>query len=361
MNAPSSTSRVYRVWIYGIIAVILIAGGIWWISRPAPHFRAAPKKSSAVLPQVIGFYKNSGTGSTQAYTAHAAQMSTLSPVWFSAEPTGTIQSHGVEASLVRAAHAHQVKVVPLVTNAQGSSQVLMDAATRARAVDQLMQLVKQDNLDGINVDFEMLNAASRPDLSDFIAQLGDALHQDHKVLGVSVFPLVGVPYSVNGAYDYHDLARSANYLVIMAYDQHYSGGTAGPVAPYNWVQQNVQAALKDAPADRLVLGVGLYGYDWVDNNQPGPAPTIPDNQAAALAQKYGATIHYLPKISQNYFVYHTANGVKHIVYYMGNRSAAQRIALAQKNHLAGIAIWRLGYEKPGFWQLLPATQFQHGR
>lgn len=355
-------SNAWRQWIrnhqglsMGLAAVILLI--LIWVIWP--HRNDGPFNPSGTSQglQVVGFYENKTPGSANpsslvSFQSHWRQLNSISPHWFQVNPDGSVTDLGYDAALVNWARQHHVSVVPLVTNGQGLTDVLWTHATRQLAAKNLDHLMQQDHLDGVNVDFELLNPDSRHDLSRFVADVSSYTKPHHKTLAVSVFPLVGLPSSVNGADDYAALAKSANYLVIMAYDHHYSGGPPGPVAPWGWVEDNIKAALKEAPASHLMLAIGMYGYDWVDNGQPGSANTVPDFRAQQLANQYGATIHYISDISQNEFRY-TTGGTPHIVYYMGDRSAKARVALAARYHLAGVALWRLGYEEPGFWSVIP--------
>jgi spore germination protein YaaH len=266
---------------------------------------------------------------------------------------GTVTNTGYTQSLMRVARAHHRLVVPLFINGGGSTNVLWTSKTRKRAAQNIKATVEKYHLDGINLDFELLNPSSRTDLTKFVADIASELRPLKKVVAVSVFPLVGVPASINGADDYAGLAHYANYLVVMAYDHHYSGGPPGPVAPYAWVEDNVKAALNKVAADKLVLAIGMYGYDWVNNGQAGNAPTVTDVAAVALAKAHGVTPTYDHANSQNTFTY-TANGVSHVVWYMGNRSARARVNLAQTDHLSGVALWQLGDEEASFWSVLPS-------
>jgi spore germination protein YaaH len=346
-----------RVAVLAVASAIVLLVVVWliedWVARPRP----AAMPSSHVGMQVVGFYENNvpkdgAPSSRSSFNAHYRQLTQVSPLWFSVSPSGAVLNTGYDASFVADARKHHVAVVPLFINAQGSTHVLWSPITRRRAAANITKVVKADHLSGASVDFELLNPSSRADLSRFVHDLAADLHPHHKLVAVSVFPLLGVPKSVNGAYDYRTLARNADYLVIMAYDHHYSGGPPGPVAPYDWVRANVAAAVKLAPPARLVLSIGMYGYDWIDNGRPGLAPTIADVTAKALAKAYGAPIHYVAAQSQNEFVY-SQSGVPHLVWFMGDRSAAARVALARQYHLAGISLWRLGMEDPGFWKVVP--------
>lgn len=331
-----------------VIAVVLVLYAIDGIRGSS----AAPMKFLGTRFQVIGFYENKTTGSSRpsSWTAlqnHWRSLTTITPRWLAVDPTGHVVNLGYDAKVVTFAHQHHILVVPLVTNAGGASTVLFNAGVRRLAASTLATLVRHDHLDGLNIDFELLKPSARADLTSFVAQLRHDLGA-RKVLAVSVFPLVGLPPAINGADDYAGLARWANYLVIMAYDHHYSGGPPGPVAPYAWVRDNILALKKLVPAPKLVLAIGMYGYDWVNNQKPGPATTLSDVQAKALAKKLGVKPVYNASLSQTYFTY-KSGPTTHIVWYMGDRSAAARAKLAQQTHLAGIGLWRLGDEDPGFW------------
>lgn len=344
-----------RLGWYGLGALVALLVVVGWLTRQ--RARVAPMPGHAGAPfQVVGFYSNpapSATGPTARsdFLAHWRQLTTVSPLWFSVTRSGAVVDTGYDGSLVAFAHRHGRAVLPLFVNAAGSSTVLWSAATRHRAAANIQAVIQHDHLDGANLDFELLKPSSRADLSRFVGDVEARLARLHKALAVSVFPLRGMPASVNGAYDYGALARYANYLVIMAYDHHYSGGPPGPVAPYAWVKDNVAAALRVAPAKKLVLAIGMYGYDWVNSGKPGAAPTVTDVQAEALARSRGVTPRYVGSLSQNTFTY-TAGGVSHVVWYMGDRSAAERVRLAHASHLGGIALWQLGDEDPRFWRVL---------
>ncbi len=346
-----------RYYVVAAVALVLLVG-LWLAARRVSRPNFMPGAGRWGHFQVVGFYQNtpvSGQGPTSlaSYRAHSRQITTVSPLWFSVAPNGSLSDNGADPSLVRLAHADHRLVVPLVTNAGGATQVLLRSSTRRLAAKNIVQAVRAHNLDGVDLDFELLKPWSRNDLNRFVADLAAKLKTLHKVLAVSVFPLVGLPSAVNGADDYAALAASANYLVIMAYDHHYNGSPPGPVAPYGWVQANVDQALKLAPARKLVLGIGMYGYDWIANQPTKPATTVSDVAAETLAKVHGVNPVYVADISQNTFSY-TTNGVPHVVWYMGDRSAQARVALAEAKHLAGVALWQLGDEDPRFWRVMPS-------
>ena len=332
------------LWGAAVVAALLL---VWWLASMA-RGPAAPMSLGGGF-QIVGFYQNTSPGSARpgsraSFESHARAITTVTPRWFSMTSTGTVRNIGYNASVASFALTHHVLLVPLVTNI--GSGMLTASAARTRGVAALAALVKRDHLSGVNIDFELLPASARTGLTDFVALLRHDLGP-RPVIAVSVFPLVGVATSISGAYDYPGLATHANYLVVMAYDHHYSGGPPGPVAPYSWVVANVDAALKQIPGSKIVLAVGMYGYNWVGTS----AHTVSDVQAEALAKSLSIQPTYNAAESQNTFHY-TAAGATHVVWYMGDRSAKARLVLARSRHLAGIALWRLGDEDPRFWSSL---------
>ncbi len=332
-------------WILGVMLIILIAGALVWhrSTRTSQPFK------------VIGFYVNHSpnqSGSRSALAAHIEQLTTVSPQWFSVNSNGSVTDTGYDSTVAHLIHVHHVALVPLFVNTGGNSLVLLNPAARRHAVGAITHVVQQYHLNGVDIDFELLKPDVRAELSLFVKQLAQKLKPLHKTIGVCVFPLVGVPPSINAPYDYRALAHNAEYLVVMTYDHHYSGGVPGPVAPFGWVKNNVVAALGQVRAHQIILAIGMYGYDWVDNGKPGPALTMPDKSVGSLLYRYKVRAKYNPSDSQNSFTY-VQGGIRHIVYYMGTRSANIRVQLARHYHLGGISLWRLGYEEPGFWSVLP--------
>ena len=331
-----------------IAAAALIVFLIIWIIRSMTGVGGGLIPFGGPRFQIVGFYENSTTGSLASLKTHYASMTQLSPRWFSVTATGSIKNVGYQPSVAAFVRTHHLKLLPLVTNL--GSGMLDSASLRATAAGNVATLVRQDHFSGVSLDFELLPPSARTPYSAFVADVRKDLGS-RATIAVSVFPLVGVPSSITAAYDYAALARSASYLVLMTYDRHSDGSTPGPVAPYGWVAASVNAALKAVPAHKIVLAIGTYGYDWPNTGTAAAATTVSDVQAKALAHSYGITPKYDQTNSQNYFTYASSSGQR-VVWYMGDRSASARVALARSKHLLGVAIWELGDEDPAFWKTL---------
>lgn len=298
---------------------------------------------------VLGYYENPWTGqdeSTGSYPslkAFSKTMSSVGPFWYKVDKDGSIESKENPA-VYEEMRAMKLKVYPLVTNKrEATDSILGNAEIRKTAVDNLVNLVKEKNYDGLNIDFELLAPSHRENLTAFMEELYPKMKAIGKTVIISVFPQVEVHESVSGAYDYPNLSKNTDYVQIMTYDNHWSTSAPGAIAPIDWYEKNIQYAVeKCGGANKVLVGVSAYGYDWNKNNK-GETITYPN--AIVLADKKGVEIKYDETVQAPYFKYDD-----HEVWFENARSIAAKLNVVAKYQPAGIAIWRIGQEQPEIWQ-----------
>jgi spore germination protein len=316
--------------------------------RPAP---ARPPRGSVGLPlsrplHVVGFAVNARHASFEAVASVPHLVSEVAPFWYSVQSDGTVTAMKSAQTEVWA-HRHSVPLMPLFNNAGSKAAVLLSAASRAKAVANIASIVKANNYDGASVDFQGLpaGAAVRSGLSQFVSALATRLHAQGKRLTVDVIPTRQAT-AAHGAYDETALAKSADQIVLMAYDRHATGSPPGPVAPMPWVREAVRHALAlGVKPAQLLLGVANYGYDWPAGSTN--AATVGYAQIAAMGVR-----PIWDAVSGEYHFTYVKHGTRHIVWYEGTRSLAEKVALAKAKALSGIAIWRLGYDNAQYWTAL---------
>ncbi len=294
--------------------------------------------------RVVGFFtEDASKKGLVAIGRDPKALSDLSPWWYTVQSDGSIKDTSTPATRAWAAN-HKMPLIPLVTNG-GEYKVLTDDTAMRTAVENLTQIAHKNNYAGLNVDFQGLPSSARNGLNAFVDDLAHNLHAMNKTISVDIIPTQAQTGS-GGAYDEVTLSHYADYLVLMTYDRHDNTSPPGPVSPHNWVVSAVKHALQSGvPANKILLGVNSYGYNW--NLSTGKGTTVGQAQATSTS----GTKTYSSTTKENRVTY-TRNGVKHVIYYGGRKSLADKLAIARQYKLAGIAIWKVGYEDQAYWQEL---------
>ena len=313
----------------------------------APVETGAPHGDGLPTPIVLGYYEGGANGAGyEDLRADAHLLSGIVPDWYTIWANGSITGQPDERVLDYA-RSHNLWVFALVQQNQLGGQVLgplleSPVASR-RAMEGMLALCEEEGYDGVNLDFEGVPPRDRAAYTSFVGQLSALLHRYgyYVTLSVPAETADEPGNSWTGAYDYKALGRAADLVMIMAYDQHYAGGTPGPIAASSWVQQVASFAAQTIPPARVVLGIPLYGYDWGS----GTAAGLSYAAFRQLALEHGQSP------SAQDLVY-WQDGVEHVAYYEGLQGFEGQVEVASGYALRGIVLWRLGLEDPSIWSYL---------
>lgn len=335
-----------RIWtigaIVGTVVVLLLAvGGQWFTPYLSPGGGGF---------MVIAFAGGPGSDTASIYqnlATNASQVTYLAPYWYKVNADGSVTA-SVDQQLLALARRYNVKVAPLFTNGRGNETFLLQPTVRSRAVANISAIVRSNNYAGASIDFELLRPDARVGLVSFTTQLVRSLHAMRKMVSVDVVP-EGHSNLSRGAYDYHSLATVADAVVLMTYDEHDDTSSAGPVAGIDWVTRRLQEALgAGVPADKLVLGIADYGYDWSGS---GHAPTVAERDVPGIATAHHAAIVWSSADQEPHLTY-TSGGATHQIWFENSKAVGIRVALARRQRLAGVALWRMGYEDQAVWDAI---------
>ncbi len=336
----SRCARSFARAFAALVVLVPLLGAV----TPA-HAAAAPRRVTAWLP-----YWDQARG-YQSFLAHADLYSVLSPFWYSMTPTGSVQGYpgAADKSIVAGARANGVRVLPTITNDFDPVRVRTMLSTKirqSRHVSALVNLVKSNGYDGLDVDYENLYAGDRSRYSSFLSKLATSLHSAGKTLSVAVHPKTSEPGSWSGpqAQDYKAIGAVADTVRVMAYDYSWSTSAAGPVAPLTWVDEVARFAASQIAPSKIELGMPLYGYDWVGTVGTG----VTYDEAIARRTAYSATSQWSSTAQSSWFSY-VADGVAHTVWYADASSVAAALPIVDRYGLAGAAFWRLGGEDAATW------------
>ncbi len=346
--------KKYPYWITaGAAVAVLLILSLIFSNGMSPSKKLLPPSNKI---QVMAFYEkgwNEFTYGLPSLHKHYQDISVLMPYWYTLNTDGSLKvsALGLEAEVIEFLRKHpEIKLLPLINKDTASQNVLADAAVRNTSINNIVKSVMENQYSGVNIDFELLPKESRDDLTVFIRDLAQRLHAENKMISVSVMPKLDGLEEIGAAYDYGALGQLADYVTIMTYDKHAAFTDPGSVSPYEWVEKNIQEALKYIPADKLVVCIGAYGYDW-----PVEAGTevkyISMREALSRAEYQKAKIEW-DDVSQSAYYNYWVGETKHQVWFENGYSVTRKVALAKDYGLRGVAIWRMGFEDDEYWTKL---------
>lgn len=274
------------------------------------------------------------------------------PFWYSLASDDTLSARSyVDPGLVAKLQAAGKKVVPTLTDGFVSGRaraVLSDPTRRARHLARVVDLVLSKGYDGIDLDYENMNLATRDLFSTFVEDLAKELHAKGKIVSLAVYPKYDDQGSWAGpqSHDYARLGAAADRVNVMGYGYGYAGGKPNPIGPVFWCEKWLAYAVTRVPKKKLFFGIPFYGRDWPDG-QSGKALTHADVEK--LLANYGPTISYDPKNGESTFEYRDASGVHHRVWFQSPEGTKDKMKLVTKYDIGGTVIWRLGSEDPRLW------------
>lgn len=307
--------------------------------------------------ELVGFYAEWWGEDTSSYNSlvkNADAIKTIAPFWATMQADGTVTDRGGNdhQAVVKTAQQKDTSVLLLVNNAkqEGAAAppvhtVLANPELRSKAIDNFEAYIKKYNLDGINVDFEMVPAEDRDNLTAFMRELYARLKPQGYVVSIDVFPKQDENNDVAAAYDYAGLAQYADKIMIMTYDNHGMWSGPGPIADIRWVENSIKYALNFVPKNKLYLGLAAYGYDWSAKG----TQSVDFKQIMDLTQQYGQSVQWDAASQSPYFSYTTSEGIAHTVWFENSESLKHKLTLMTKYDIAGAALWKLGEEDPASW------------
>lgn len=208
----------------------------------------------------------------------------------------------------------------------------------------------------IHFDLEHLRPEDREAYNTFLSKAADRLHEQGFLMSTALVPKTsaaqeGAWYS---AHDYKVHGEVADFVVIMTYEWGYSAGPPMPVSPYGPVRRVLEYALTEIPADKIMMGQNLYGYDWTLPFEPGKgyAKAISPQEAIRTARENKAEIQYDYISRAPYIDYTAPDGAAHKVWFEDGRSIAAKFNLLKELGLRGMSYWKLGLSFPQNWLLL---------
>jgi cellulose synthase/poly-beta-1,6-N-acetylglucosamine synthase-like glycosyltransferase/peptidoglycan/xylan/chitin deacetylase (PgdA/CDA1 family)/spore germination protein YaaH len=343
--------------------------------------RKAPSQVALNSEQGVrgAFYVSDDAASYSSLREYARQIDLLFPVWLQVlTPDGHLQAVDTETNTmfdvihgqkVRAvddkvmtflkAEDTEMEVFPVVQNvdrtefAPAIGDFLMNPEARANFRREIGIYLGSDRYRGLMIDFESFPKKAQPGYVALLNELSSDLHAKKMKLYVSV-------QVRNPDYDYKAIAAAVDGVVIMNYDEHYPGGTPGPVASQEWFTNNLDSAVDEIPKEKLICAIANYGYDWVEKPKSKKEKLPPDEADKIVSSVQDAWIgardseedvDFDGDALNPHFSYEDDDHFRHDVWFLDAVTALNEMRAAQTFGIQTFALWRLGAEDRSLWRV----------
>ncbi len=345
--------------------------------------RKAPSQLTLNSEQGVraAFYVSWDAASFSSLREYARQIDLLFPTWLQVlSPDGHLQAADPETNTMfdvvqsNAVHGQTIRLVdpkvmtflkaegtgtevfPVVQNFDGTDFVpgvadfLNNPEARANFRREISLYLASDRYRGLMVDFESFPKKGQTGYVALLNELSSDLHAKGLKLYVSV-------QVRNEDFDYKAISSAADGVVIMNYDEHFPGGTPGPVASQDWFLDNLDSAVKEIPKEKLICAIGNYGYDWVEKPKKGKLPPGVSDKSVSVQEAWiGARdaeeeIDYDGDALNPHFSYLDDDNFRHDVWFLDAVTALNEMRAAQTLGIQTFALWRLGAEDRSLWRV----------
>ncbi len=291
-----------------------------------------------------------GNAYVDDYTGSASGLNVISPTWYSiSNATGEVTSYASEA-MVSKLHAQGIKVWPLVNDFDKNIdyEALFSSRTaRKKLTDTLILDAVKNGYDGINLDFENVKSSYAKDFLQFVRELSVQCTKAGLVLSTDNYK----PEAYNKCYNLAEQSAFVDYIIIMAYDEHYAGSDAGSVASLPFVKEAIEDTLKDVPSAQLIVGIPFYTRIWTTSGGQTTSKAVSMQAAMDQLNSDGQTALWNDDCGQYVASYAVGNSTRQI-WFEEEKSIEGKMQVIQDNNTAGVACWKLGLEKTTVWPVI---------
>jgi cellulose synthase/poly-beta-1,6-N-acetylglucosamine synthase-like glycosyltransferase/spore germination protein YaaH/peptidoglycan/xylan/chitin deacetylase (PgdA/CDA1 family) len=295
------------------------------------------------------FVTQEDSNSVDDLKRHIHELNVVFPNYFTLSKDSLDINENVESSFLDYVKGQNITVFPTLTNVSSDGnwfgsdfgKMINSEDKQNQLCELILNTLLKYKLKGVNLDIEALESEDGKNYIDFLDTLASVLHQNDMYLSVDV------PIN-DDAYDYESIGKIADMAVVMAYDEHYSGGQSGPIAGRDWFADGVEGILKEIPKEKVIVSVGQYAYDW-NVDKKSQAKSLSFDDVMALAHDVGAEIETDKDSVNSNFSYKDDQGALHNVWFLDGISLWNQMQEIKNTGVSGVALWRIGLEDPSIW------------
>ena len=296
----------------------------------------------------------------RSFKDNAETINTISPFWYHLNEDGTLKppEDGENQEIIDFAKNNGITLIPTISNSFNGdlvSGIINDPEIKKQSIYNIVDIVREFDYDGIDIDYEGLNSEDKDAFTAFIRDLREELNHYDKKLTIAIqaksYPDLK-KYGDRGQ-DWEQLSRYVDEFRIMTYDYGWKGSVPRPVAPYYWVEDVIEYAIDHVPREKIYVGVPFYGYGWSDDY----FSSYTYETIELILSKYNVDFQYDPISKTNKLFYISEFDIReprvpHEVWIENHISLRPKLELVNEYDLGGIAIWRLGKEDIQNWRVI---------
>ncbi|NLL81995.1 MAG: glycoside hydrolase [Tissierellia bacterium] len=303
-------------------------------------------------------YFETGNGLIQVLERTGDILDVVSPSYFDLTQDGNLKlTPYFDHSTIKEMQSKGFKVVPFLSNHWDRNVGRSALENKDKLIKELVTIINEYKLDGINVDIENITHEDRDNFTEFIKELRKSLPKDKEVsVAVPANPK-GYTTGWYGAYDNKALTQYVDYIMIMTYDENYDGDpTPGPVASIQFVENSIIQLLGEVPPSKIVLGLPFFARAWKnDGSIKGRGMSL--IKVNELINKYNGSVTF-DAISKSPRAIVTITGYErnlslgtYTVWFENEESILNKLQLINKYNLKGAGSWSLHQATQDIWDV----------
>jgi cellulose synthase/poly-beta-1,6-N-acetylglucosamine synthase-like glycosyltransferase/spore germination protein YaaH/peptidoglycan/xylan/chitin deacetylase (PgdA/CDA1 family) len=230
------------------------------------------------------------------------------------------------------------------------AELLANPGARGRLISDVTQYAVAAKQAGIVVDFEEVPDESQENFQKFIGQFAPALH------AVGLKLMIALP-ARDDAYDYEFFGKETDAIILMNYDQHWLTSPPGPIAAQDWFVENLRQVLEVVPAQKIVVGIANYSYDWTETSkkEKPEAEEFSIQEALLHAYESESEVEFDAASLNPHYSYSDEQNHTHQVWMLDAVTAYNELRASERLGVQGTALWRLGSSDSSLWPVWDVT------
>ncbi len=296
-------------------------------------------------------FSQAANSTYDSYMADVKGVNVIAPTWFRiTDNEGTLECFAGSEYVIKA-HNAGIEVWAVVTDVDyevDMGAILSSSEKRTKLINELIAYAQQYSLDGLNIDFETIGSDYGDDFIQFLRELSIQTHANNIVLSVDNY----APTASTMYYNREEQGLVADYVIIMGYDEHWGGSqTAGSVASINFVENGILNTLKEVPAEKVINAIPFYTRLWKTEGGTVSSEAIGMDMAQNWVDTNGVELYWDNETCQYYGEIQKDN-VLYQIWMEEEESIQVKLNVMDANHLAGVAEWKLNFERDSVWDCI---------